>query len=114
MHHVFPFGLAMAPGVQGCIADATVDVLEACKITPMFKWVYDFNIMCKPCGSAMHDDGSIVYFYAYELSDVVRCTDKLSIPWHLIEKKGHNFAFLVTYVGFDWDLHARTMSLPEQ
>ena len=62
-----------------------------------------------------HTQGlSIDYFYTYNLGNIIRCTDKLGIPWHPIEKKGHDFAFLATYVGFDWDLHAQTVSLPER
>ena len=110
---MFPFGLETVPGVQGCVADATVDVLDACKITPVFKWVNDFNIMHELCGLAMCSNGLFHYFYAYDLADIIRCTDRLDIPWHPIEKKGHGFAFLVTYVGFNWDLDVWAMSLPE-
>ena len=65
------------------------------------------------CGSAMCSDGLFDYSYAYDLANVVRCMDRLGIPWHPIEKKGHDFTFLVTYVGFDWDIDAWAMSLPK-
>jgi len=97
--HIFSFSLATALGVQGCIVDVTVNVLKAWKICPVFKWVDDFNFMWEPCDTVTHEDGSISYFYAYNLADVIGCTDKLGIPWHPIDKKGHNFAFLATYVG---------------
>ena len=111
--HIFPFGLATAPGVQGCVMDATVDVLDAWNIAPVFKWVDDFNFMCEPCGTTSHDDGSKDYIYTYDLDDINQLTDKLGIPWHPIDKKGHDFTFLATYIGFDWDLQACTVSLPE-
>jgi len=113
LDHVFPFGLAMAPGLQGCITDAMVDILDAWEISPVFKWVDDFNFMHEPCKSVTCKDGSIDYFYAYNLGDVIRCTDNLGIPWHSIEKKVHDFAFLAMCVGFDWDLHACTVSIPK-
>ena len=111
--HVFPFGLATAPGVQGCIVDATVDLLDVWDVTPVFKWVDNFNFMHEPCGTASHDDGLKDYIYAYDLDDIIQLMDKLGILWHPIDKKGHDFTFLATYVGFDWDLQAQTVSLPE-
>jgi len=46
--HEFLFGLATVPGIQGCIADVTVDNLDAWEISLVFKWVDDFNFMCEP------------------------------------------------------------------
>ena len=44
--HVFPFGLATVPGIQGCcVADATVDILAFWEIAPVFKWVDDFSFL---------------------------------------------------------------------
>jgi len=57
-----------------------VDMLDACKIYPVFKWVNDFNIMCELCNLAMCSDVSIDYFYAYGLANVVMCMDRLGIP----------------------------------
>jgi len=50
--HVFPFGLATAPGIQGCVADATVDILAFWKIAPVFKWVDDFSFLHEPCSKS--------------------------------------------------------------
>jgi len=111
--HVFLFGLATAPGVQGCVADAMVDILNAWEVSPVFKWVDDFNFMREPCGTIRLDDGLMDYVYAYDLGDIIQLMDKLGILWHPIDKKGHDFTFLATYVGFDWDLQAQTVSLPE-
>jgi len=76
VNHVFPFGLATAPGVQGCIADVTVDILEAQEIAPVFMWVDNFNFMCRPCKAITQDDGSCCY-YPYDLTNVIACMDKL-------------------------------------
>jgi len=59
--HVFPFSLATVPGVQGCVADATVDRKESWEVTPVFKWVDDFNFMREPRNTIVHKDGSIGY-----------------------------------------------------
>ena len=109
---MFPFGLETMPGVQGCIADATVDILESWEVTPVFKSVDNFNFMQEPSDTIVHKDGSIGYTYQYTLADVIKLTDKLGIPWHPIEKKGHDFMFSATYVGFDWDLCSHSVSLP--
>src|SRR5882724_1225229 len=110
--HVFLFGLATVPGVQGCITDVTVDLPDEWEVTPVFKWVDDFNFMCEPCSAIRQEDGSMDYSYTYDLRDIISLTDRLGILWHPIDKKGHNFTFLVTYVGFEWDLQACTVSLP--
>jgi len=112
--HVFPFGLATAPSVQGCVADATVDLLDTWDVNPVFKWVDDFNFMREPCSAIMQEDGSIDYNYTYDLHDIISLMDRLGIPWHPIDKKGHDFTFVMTYVGFKWDLQARTVSLPRK
>src|SRR5882724_1124479 len=57
--HVFLFGLATAPGVQGCVADATVDLLEFWGVAPVFKWVDNFSFMHEPCSMITHRDRSI-------------------------------------------------------
>jgi len=74
MDPVFPFGLATTPGVQGCIADATINLLNSWDAAPVFKWVDDFNIMHESCRTITHKDGLVKYFYVYELADVIKHT----------------------------------------
>ena len=112
--HVFPFGLATAPGIQGCVADATVDILAFWEIAPVFKWVDDFSFLREPCNTVMHEDGSMTHSYAYSLVDIIRLTGWLGIPWHPVEKKGHDFTFSAVYVRFNWDLECHAVSLPER
>src|SRR5882724_4091763 len=38
-------------------------------------------------------------------------TSPLSISWHHLSKKGHDFKTMLTYVGFDWDLPSHLVSL---
>ena len=82
--HMFPFGLATAPGVQGCVADAMVDILDAWEVALVFD---DFNFMWEPFGAIRLNDGSMDYVYAYDLGDIIQLTDRLDIPWHPIDKK---------------------------
>jgi hypothetical protein len=37
INHVFPFGLATAGGVQGHVADATVNILHSLDLSPIKK-----------------------------------------------------------------------------
>ena len=45
-------GLAMAGEIQGCPADALLDILQHHSIEHMFKWVNDVVIFHTPCHSA--------------------------------------------------------------
>src|SRR5882724_11724729 len=45
-------------------------------------------------------------------ADTLQCiTSPLSISWHHLSKKGHDFKTMLTYVGFDWDLPSHLVSL---
>jgi len=114
IYHVLLFGLAKAPGIQGNVANAVVDLLLHWEIAPVFKWVDNFNFLCEPCTSITSLDGLISYSYTYCLSDVIMKTGILGIPWHPVTKKGHDFGFASVYVGFDWDLITHTVSLLEK
>ena len=114
--HVVPFGLSTACGIQGIIADATVDIVAAHGYGPTHKWVDDFSLFREPSDqghiSITVDDQT--FHYSYDLKDILHCTALLGIPWHDVATKGHDFQFNLTYVGFSWDLWKRTVALPEQ
>jgi len=105
-------GLATAGGIQGCPADALLDILQYRGIRHVFKWVDDIVIFRTPCHSSSSRD--IPYPYEFDLASIFRITDLVGIPWHPIEKKGQDFCFSVKYVGFLWDLEHRKVSLPEK
>jgi hypothetical protein len=111
--HVFPFGLTTAGGVQGNIADATVDILHCMDISPIKKWVDDHSIFRFPVGGGYTcPDGSLTpYLFAFGLTDIYEKSRPLGIPWH--PKKCIDFALFFTYLGFLWDLTARTVALSE-
>jgi len=110
--HVAVEGLATAGGIQGCPADALLDILRHHGIEHVFKWVDDVVIFRTPSHS-INSRGS-VFSYNFDLPSVFRITDPLGVPWHPIEKKGQDFAFSVKYVGFQWDLEHRRVSLLEK
>jgi hypothetical protein len=112
--HVLPFGLATAGGIQGAVADAVVDILEERGIGPTVKWVDDFNLFREPRNTETNPDGITIYFYSYDLDDIIAITLPLGVPWHSITIKGHIFSFYSEYVGFDWDFDLRTVTLPER
>ena len=48
MDHNVPFGLTSTSGLQGKVADATIDIWEHHNISPAVKWVDDFNTSASP------------------------------------------------------------------
>ena len=46
--HDIPFGLASASGLQGEVADATIDIWKHLDISPAVKWVDDFSVFRFP------------------------------------------------------------------
>jgi len=111
--HNFPFGLTTAGGVQGHVADATVDILHAMDIAPIKKWVDDHAMFRFPvAGGVLGPDGSISsYEYLFDLLSIFDATRPLGIPWH--PDKCTDFNTIFTYLGFLWDLVERSVSLPE-
>lgn len=53
-----------------------------------------------------------VYEYAYELSDISHIIT--SLGWIVNDLKAIDFASIVTYVGFTWDIASKQVSLPEK
>jgi len=110
--HNFPFGLTTAGGVQGHVADATIDILHAMDISPIKKWVDDHAMFRFPvAGGVLGPDGSLSYEYLFDLLSIFSATRPLGIPWH--PEKCADFDTIFTYLGFLWDLVYRSVSLPE-
>lgn len=95
--HCLPFGLAPAGGLWGLIADAIVAILLAHGIGPTFKWVDDFLFF-----RLLHQH--------YTLATIREITAPLGLPWHTT--KCHDFDTCFTYLGFNWDLTTKTVTLP--
>ncbi|GLB38818.1 hypothetical protein LshimejAT787_0506830 [Lyophyllum shimeji] len=92
MDHDVPFGLASASGLQGEVADATIDIWEHHQVSPAV-------------------NGGAEYTYDYDLVSMKEMIAPLGIPWH--KDKGQEFADTFPYLGFHWDLPNKTVSLPD-
>lgn len=90
------------------MADAIVDILAANGISPIPKWVDDFAPFRFPLPGSV----SPPFQYAYGLSELKDSVASLNIPWH--ETKWQDFDFTFRYVGFDWCIPDKLVSLPEE
>jgi hypothetical protein len=111
--HVFPFGLATAGGVQGHVADATVDILHSLDLGPIKKWVDDHTFFrFAISGGLLLPGGSLSpYLYSHGLTEIYGLSKPLGVLWH--PKKCRDFAFVFIYLGFLWDLIQRSIALPD-
>jgi hypothetical protein len=111
MDHNVPFGLASTSGLQGEVADATIDIWEHHEVSPAVKWIDDFNVFRfpKPNGTFPGISNGVNYLYGYDLTSIKSLIAPLGIPWH--KNKGQEFADTFSYLGFHWDLPTKTVSL---
>lgn len=93
------FGLASSAGVFGRVADMLVAICKAAGFCLIVKWVDDFMVFALPTDTWTEDD-------------FVAVTSQLGVPW--AQAKTRPLAFVQRYIGFDWDLRARSVSLPEE
>lgn len=91
------FGLSSSAGVFGAIADMLVGIYKASGYGPIRKWVDDFLVFRLPGQSWTEDD-------------FIALTADVGVPWGL--KKTKPLAAVQRYIGFDWNLDAKTVSLP--
>jgi len=93
------FGLASSAGVFGSVADMLVAICEASKkFGPMVKWVDDFFVTRLPHQRSTE-------------ADFMELTGKYGVPWSI--KKLRPFSIVQRYLGYDWDLQKKTVSMPQ-
>ena len=109
LDHCLNFGASPCPGVWGRIADAMVEIYSANGIQTVIKWVDDFVFFRYPAQPPSLSSPNPAY--SYDESDIWRVADSLGWPW--APKKCFPFAPQFTYIGFLWDLEAKTVSLPD-
>lgn len=112
--HNVPFGVASAHGLQGEIADATVDIWRGLGVKPVVKWVDDFNPFRFPTLDGAYEgisDG-VKYRYDYDLTRIKHIISPLGIPWH--GTKGQEFGDTFAYIGFEWNLPRKCVYLSEK
>jgi hypothetical protein len=91
------FGLASSAGVFGSIADMLVHIYILLGFGLMLKWVDDFFVIRLP-GQTWSEE------------DFLAVGDRLGVPWS--REKLRRFASVQRYIGFDWNLDARSVSFP--
>lgn len=112
--HNIPFGLSSATGLQGEVADATVDIWRALDVKPTSKWVDDVYIWRFPTPHGIYcglSNGQ-VHYYDYDLSSAKSLISEAKVPWH--ESKGQSFEDDGEYVGFFWNVPDKTVVLIER
>ncbi len=92
------FGLASSAGVFGSVADMFIAIYRANGYT-VLKWVDDFFTVRLPSQSWTEDK-------------FINLTAVLGVPWAPL--KTCPLAVCQRYIGFDWDLNCRTVSLPHE
>ncbi|SJL13302.1 uncharacterized protein ARMOST_16742 [Armillaria ostoyae] len=112
--HCAPFGLTTSGGIQGCVADAFNDILNAAGIPGVFKWVDDHNILRSPIAQRTLDNGDVQYSYDFDLQTIFDISQPLGILWHDVSVKGHDFQYVTSYVGFMWDIAEKRVYLSEK
>jgi hypothetical protein len=97
-----------APGTFGRVCDAAVRIFRFKGIEDLLKWVDDFLFWRYARGRSL--DGSFIYNYSEEL--IWSVAAELGWPW--APDKCLPFSSSFTYIGFHWDLVAKTVTLPEK
>lgn len=103
--HNAPFGATSAGGVFGRVADAKTAILKSKNIGPSKNWVDDFVFFRFPVLTSLNPPS-----FSYSLSDIYDLALQLGWPWKL--SKTRPFATTFKYLGFLWDLSAKTVQIP--
>lgn len=93
------FGLTSSAGVFGSVADMLVAIYSKAGFELIRKWVDDFLVIRLPHQS-------------WTEADFIALTSYCGVPWSL--EKLRLFASIQRYIGFDWDLNQKLVSLPEE
>jgi hypothetical protein len=104
--HNVPFGATSAGGVFGRVADAKSAILESEKIGPSKNWVDDFTFFRYPIALLPTPT------FSYSLTEIYAIAKRLGWPWK--DSKTRPFASQFKYLGFIWDLEAKTVQIPDQ
>jgi len=91
------FGLTSSAGVFGSVADMLVDIYKVAGFWPTVKWVDDFFVVQQPGQS-------------WTEADFIETTSKIGIPWS--SEKTRPLSHVQRYIGFDWNLETRSVSIP--
>jgi hypothetical protein len=110
LQHCCPFGAVGSEGNSGAIARAVVAIWKVHGISPSTKWSDDVSSLRRPIsGTGTPSDP---FVYAYNRRKAIEVTASTGILWHA--EKGQDFSPVFTYVGLEWDIASRTVTLPEK
>lgn len=105
-----PFGVTTAVGIHGETVDAFMRIVEWHGIDATFKWVDDltfWQVSLKHGGSTMAND---TLELRVPLSAILHLAEQIGLPLH--KTKRQDFAHCLRYVGFDWDIIGKSVSIP--
>jgi len=92
------------------VADAKSAICDALGYGPNLNWVDDFLFF----RLLSHDTDAIsnTEFHSYTLEDLYNLADQLGWPWK--ESKTRPFSSSFRYLGFNWDIPSRRVSIPDE
>jgi hypothetical protein len=109
--HAHPFGAACASSNSSQPANAAIHIWAAEGVAPVPKYEDDLNAFRFPSLTGTFIDGA--YSYDYDRAEMLRRIAPLDIPWH--EEKGDEaFKFITTFIGFQWDIPNKLVSLTDE
>lgn len=103
--HCVAFGASSSAGLFGRVADAFVAIITEYGVDNTLKWVDDIVTIRYP-----HPTTTSLP-YTFDANLIFDIANKLGWPWNLPKFSDFNTSF--TYLGFQWDLCLRTVSLSE-
>jgi hypothetical protein len=108
--HDAPFGAASSGGVFGKVADAKSAICDALGYGPNLNWVDDFLFFRLLSHTA--STVTVSEFHSYTLEDLYIVATQLGWPWKESKTRPFNSSF--RYLGFDWDIPSKRVSIPDE
>src|SRR5882724_4171552 len=71
-----------------------------------------FHFLQVPTVSSL--DASSPPSFTLDLMTIKQITDPLGIPWHPLSKKGHDFQSSFSYIGLEWDIDSKTVTISSE
>ncbi|QRV75751.1 Reverse transcriptase domain protein [Ceratobasidium sp. AG-Ba] len=102
-----PFGAASSNGIFGRCGDAAKHIYSKLGFGQIFKWVDDYIFLQSP--ETTRDLSAPRPPFA-DLNAIYAVADQLGWPWK--KAKTRPFATTFAYLGFEWDLRNRRVSIP--
>ena len=110
LDHCCCFGCSSSSSIFGRCADTIRTIYTFHKVDDLLNWADDFIFWRFP----ITPSPSGPWLYSYDESLIWSVADSLGWPWSKKPGKCIPFASSFKYVGFEWDLVHKTVSLPKQ